>query len=45
MPDARTGCRGEGGDGADEGIVCPAYEGQLDRWSRCPDEGLLLSPA
>ena len=32
----------EGGrEGADEGIVCPAYEGQLDRWSRCPDEGLL----
>ena len=25
MPDVRTGCRGEGGDGADEGIVCPAY--------------------
>ena len=32
-----------GREGADEGIVCPAYEGQLDRWSRCPDEGLLHS--
>ena len=30
-----------GREGADEGM----YEGQLDRWSRCPDEGLLHSAA